>query len=265
MEKPKALYTPEDEKFDPISVFSSHKYSLADLTRVREYIHSLIELNMRPHSIDNVDLYRNSDFNLALKKYNRLVLGSCLSEKVKVVLSYETKIHTTSIGYIEEKDDGLIIRLAIDLAKKDLVKINNKPRCGTRPCSDILDCILSTLEHELVHAIIILYKKDDMKKDNSGHTPLFSLLALNIFGIITTQTYIDYDIDLFEGRFELLGKIYRKGSRVKLLTDKSDTIYTITRFPTNPKEFSIVYLKDEDNNTLKVYLAGLKTPDEAGL
>ena len=154
----------------------------------------------------DVDSRRNYIYNQVLTNISNLTINH-LYQIVMLYDSYfllnliNTKLNTNTISLSTKFDNSSKnagtcsrtngkskIDYVITISKTLISQVNDtETNCGLQ-CNDQLQCLLLTLEHELIHLIIFLYYYHNIiyidsngKKRHKHHGELFQSLAHNLF------------------------------------------------------------------------------------
>lgn len=93
----------------------------------------------------------------------------------------------------------------------------NKRISNTIRCYDRLQCIIQTIEHELIHVFMFLFDRKIFFNDEHGKE--FKKINRNLYKINTIQSYLSEDIDLYVGRSKVVKKNLKIGGNAYILLE----------------------------------------------
>lgn len=224
----------------PIRYYRNTQNNKQKVQEIREYIYNTISESM-DNKINRLDCYRNNDIMYMIKLYDELLFGNCLLTRkdiggdisiieARIEERIDIKIAAQTIPRLSSENKIILILYKFWFRKS----FENPVSVDTR-CYDRLECIQQTIEHELIHILINLYLSDiDTEEEfedelkNKWHGKIFINLYENIFRRKYTKGgYLEYDVDIYEGKEDFLVKQIKVGDTVKLIT--GDTVKIIDK------------------------------------
>lgn len=281
MDRPESLYRfIKSNRNRAINIFKTNKNKEDDVEERRNYIYNLMK-RLLDNKINRLDCYRNSDIQKAIQLYDEIFFGNILRDAL-----YHGKHKVDIIGIVREKRDrkkygdkktsppGSTNFEKLDTKDKKIeliiykeafretfieegVIISNSSRCYDR-----LECILQTIEHELIHILITLYEdklSEFERTDNwltMGHGFLFKQLLFNIFHTETVGSYLQFaSVDIYNGRHDFIINNAKLKKKVKILDKEGEFIIASEPY----KKYGELFIKvtDKGNKIHEVFIGDI--------
>lgn len=275
MSKPTSIHkfkeTPKGR--NPIAFFRSKKNKKKDVETRREYIYNYL-FDLLDHKINRLDCYRNNDIQKAIELYDELFFdfslrdGYVYKEKSTKKIPIQIEAHIkeeriykhsdekptytppASTNFEKVSENGLIEIFIYRKAFRKTFTEEQRVVSNSSRCFDRLECILQSLEHELIHVLIRLYDHRLSNFEsidnwvNLGHGIVFKKLLLNIFLTENTDSFLKYgDVDVYTGRTSFILKNIKEDMKIALLGRKGT--FTITSSPFIASGYIYVKVKDD--------------------
>jgi len=205
------------DKRDPISFFTDNRYTEKELSRVYKYVYDVLS-NRMDNKVNRVLCYRDSDIQLAMELYDKLILDNLFRmSNVPIICSVS---HNQGDFNGQTKWNGGVISIVIYVKSVSSSFKEDRKYSYNERCFDRLECILSVIRHEMIHALSRIFSNTEQRNESTNHGPLFKELFKNIFNGSVTRSYSGYDLDLYADRGKVVGKELKKGEEAQLLGRK---------------------------------------------
>lgn len=248
-----------------LKTFKKNPNDKEEIEERRRYIYQYIA-GLMDNKVNRIDSWRNSDLSTAIRLYDELFLGNCISK-----LGYKgDKEFKSSFDEFEEYDRHIPgrVRLNKEWDKLHLTIFKypfrdnfEKRVSNTSRCYDRLECMLQTLEHELIHVVIDMYEEDLSKVERKSlrvdaHSSLFGDYLKAIFGTNIVLSYLLLDVDIYENREEYIMENISVGDKVKILGRAG--LRTISKIYTNRNKERVIEIEEKKGEQIPLQLVDIE-------
>lgn len=246
------------DRRSPIKFFEINSYTQEELDRVNMYIHKIVSDKM-DGKVNRVLCYRHSDIKFIVDLYDRLVLDNIFSSSNSEIICRVSHHQATFNGKTDFDNKGRL-RIVIYVKTLSNTFIEDRKYSFNTRCFDRLECMLSVIRHELIHAFIRAFGSEEERTRGKDHGSLFVTLYKNIFNSTVTTSYSIYDIDIYPERGQIVGKQLKKGKKAKIIKQNKIETVTILEEPITYENSELILYKTKKGTIGKRELLLFKSP-----